>query len=75
MNITISPKVAVWLNVIYMLLTGITAQQLTSAGVADASQIVAIAALVAMPINILLHGVSSGDTGPIAKAVTWKKPS
>lgn len=62
----IDPKFAIWLNVAYAILTGLTAPALQAAGIADASQIVAIAALVAMPLNIVLHTIASSKPGPLA---------
>jgi hypothetical protein len=63
----IDPKVSVWLNVIYAVLTGISAPVLQKAGILNADQVVAIAALIAAPINIVLHSFSSDKSGPLAK--------
>ena len=63
----IDPKTALWLNLIYTLLTGISAPLLQAAGIADASRVAAIAALLAMPLNVVLHAYSSAAVGPLAK--------
>lgn len=60
------PEISIWLNVIYAVLTSITAPALQLAGVANASQVVAVAALIAMPLNIVLHAFSSATPGPLA---------
>lgn len=63
---SIDPSVAIWLNIGYAILTGISAPALQAAGVADAAQVVAIAALIAMPLNIIIHAFSSTLPGPLA---------
>ena len=60
------PKVAIWLNIAFAVLTGLSAPALQAAGIVDASQVVAVAALVAMPLNIILHAYSSSTPGPLA---------
>lgn len=60
------PKYAIWLNVAYAVLTGLTAPMLQAAGIAHAEQVIAWAALIAMPLNIVLHAVSSTAPGPLA---------
>lgn len=60
------PQISIWLNVAYAILTGITAPALQMAGVINASQVVAIAALIAMPLNIIAHAYSSPLPGPLA---------
>lgn len=62
----IDPKLAIYLNIAYATLTGLSAPALQAAGIANASQVVAIAALIAMPLNMILHGVSSSVSGPLA---------
>jgi uncharacterized membrane protein len=62
---SLDPQVAIWLNVAYAVLTGLTAPALQAAGIAEASQVVAVAALVAMPLNIVLHAFSSPSAGPL----------
>ena len=62
----LDPKTAIWLNIALAVLTGITAPALQAAGIADATQVVGIAALVAMPINITLHAFSSSAPGPLS---------
>jgi hypothetical protein len=60
------PKVAIWLNIAYQILTGVTATMLSSFGVADASHVVAICESLAGVINIVLHAFSSSTPGPLA---------
>ncbi len=62
----IDPKYAIWLNVAYAVLTGLTAPMLQAAGVAHAEQVIAWAALIAMPLNIIIHAFSSSQPGPLA---------
>ena len=62
----IDPTVALWLNVLYMTLTGVTAAALATTGIGNPEQIAAIAALFAMPLNIFLHLTSSYAPGPLA---------
>ena len=64
----IDPKTALWLNVAYAVLTGLTAPMLQAAGIAHAEQVIGIAALLAMPLNIVLHAVSSPLAGPAVPA-------
>jgi hypothetical protein len=66
MNFSISPKVSVYLNIAYMTLTALTAPALEAAGVShgDAMHVVGAAALLAIPLNIILHSVSSPTAGP-----------
>lgn len=71
----IDPKLAIWLNAIYVVLTGITAPSLQAAGIANATQVVAIAALIAMPLNFLLHGLSSGESGPLVPSAPVAPPA
>ena len=63
----LDPNIALWLNVIYAVLTALTAPMLQAAGVADAEHVIGIAALVAMPLNIILHAYSSSASGPMVK--------
>ncbi|QXX74215.1 hypothetical protein [Methylovirgula sp. HY1] len=60
------PEVSIWLNIFYAILTGITAPALQMAGIAHAGQVVGVAALIAMPLNIVLHAYSSTQAGPLA---------
>ena len=64
---SLDPNIALWLNVIYAVLTALTAPMLQAAGIADAEHVIGIAALVAMPLNIILHAYSSSTPGPMAK--------
>lgn len=61
----ISPQIAIYLNILYAMLTSITAPALQAAGVANAEQVVAIAALIAAPLNVLLHAISAPTQGPL----------
>lgn len=69
MNFTVTPNAALWLNALYAALTGLTAVSLEAAGVAsgDAAHVIGIAALIAMPLNIVLHMVSAPVAGPAVK--------
>ncbi len=60
------PKYAIWLNIAYAVLTGLTAPMLQAAGIAHAEQVIAWAALIAMPLNIMIHAYSSSEPGPLA---------
>ena len=62
----IDPKTAIWLNIIYAIITGISAPSLEAAGIAHASQVIAIMTLIAMPLNVILHFISSSAPGPFA---------
>lgn len=62
---SISPKLAIWLNVIYVTLTSLSAPALQAAGIANAGQVVAIAALISTPLNIVLHALSGPSSGPL----------
>ena len=48
------------------MLTGLTAPMLQAAGIAHAEQVIAWAALIAMPLNIVIHAYSSSVPGPLA---------
>lgn len=61
-----NPNLSMWLNVCYACLTGLSAPMLQAAGVANAEHVIGIAALVAMPLNIVLHAVSTQQAGPLA---------
>lgn len=61
----IDPKVAIWLNVLYAILTGFTAPMLQAAGIADATHVLAWMAMAAMPLNVVLHSFSSTSAGPM----------
>jgi hypothetical protein len=65
---SISPQLAIWLNVIYITLTSISAPALQAAGITNAAQVVAIAALLSAPLNILLHAFSGASPGPLAES-------
>ena len=62
----LAPKYAIWLNVAYAVLTGLTAPMLQAAGIANAQQVVAWSALIAMPLNVMMHAYSSTAPGPMA---------
>lgn len=65
----ISPKAAIWLNVVYGVLTALTSPALEAAGISagDAGHAVGIAALLAIPLNLILHAYSSPTAGPAVK--------
>jgi hypothetical protein len=62
----IDPTVALWLNVLYLTLSGVTAAALAQTGIANPEQVAAIAALFSVPLNIFLHLTSSYAPGPFA---------
>ena len=62
---TLDPKIAIWLNIIYAVCTGATATMLSSMGIANATQVVAIMSAVGMVVNIVLHAYSSDISGPM----------
>ncbi len=65
----IPPWTAIGLNAVYAVLTGLTVPVATSLGFgAQAPQVVAWAALAAIPLNIVLHAFSSSAPGPLAPA-------
>ena len=65
-GLAIDPRIAMWLNVAYAVLTGLTAGGLQAAGIPYASRVIAWASLLSLPINIILHGYSSTLPGPLA---------
>ena len=65
-NMQLAPKYAIWLNVLYAILTGLSAPMLQAAGIANSEQVIAWAALIAMPLNVVLHAFSSTVPGPLA---------
>lgn len=67
MQVQISPWGAIGLNIAYAALTGLTLPVVDAFGfVGHDTQIVAIAAFIAMPLNMLMHSVSSSQPGPLA---------
>ena len=62
----LDPKIALWLNIAYQVLTSITAPTLQAFGVADATKVIAIAEAIAGALNIVLHAYSSTLPGPLA---------
>ena len=68
---SIDPNIAIWLNVLYVIVTSVTAPMLQAAGVADASQVVAWMAIAAIPLNILVHASSSTTSGPANTFNSW----
>lgn len=71
----IDPRTAIWLNIIYAIVTGVSAPSLQAAGVAHAEQFVAIMALVALPLNVIIHAFSSSAPGPLAPPDAGTPPS
>lgn len=67
MNIT--PWVAIGLNALYAILTGLTVPIVDSLGfTGHDTQIVAWSAILAVPLNMVLHALSSSTPGPLAPA-------
>lgn len=65
----LSPKVAIWLNVILVLLTAISTGTLSFSGVvspATATQIVAYAGVAVTVLNLVLHAYTNSTPGPLA---------
>lgn len=67
MSLQISPWEAIGLNAAYVTLTGLSLPVVSALGFSDhASQIVAWAGLVAIPLNLALHAISNSTPGPLA---------
>jgi hypothetical protein len=64
--VQINPKVAIWLNIIYVILSGITAQTLQSLGISNYQVVLAWAGAIAAVLNIVVHAFSSSEPGPLA---------
>jgi hypothetical protein len=65
----ISPTAAIWINIVYALLTGLTIPTLNALGfTAHAPLILAWAGIIAVILNGILHGFSSSDPGPAVQA-------
>jgi hypothetical protein len=60
----LDPKISVILNIVYQVLTGITATTLSTLGVADATHVAVIAETIAGVLNIVMHAYSSPMAGP-----------
>jgi hypothetical protein len=68
-KMSIAPKVSMWLNIAYLILAAIGTGALSLSGVVSgeqATQMVAIAGLLAGVLNIILHADSSSAPGPLA---------
>jgi hypothetical protein len=65
----ITPNVSIWLNAIYLGLTGLTVGGLEAAGVShgDSLHVVAIAAIACPIFNFILHAYSANVAGPAVK--------
>ena len=61
------PTYSIWINVAYATLTGITSASAETLWPGHGAQILAWAGLLAIPLNALLHAISSPDAGPLAK--------
>jgi hypothetical protein len=65
----ISPWMAIALNALYAVLTGLTVPVVDSLGFGGHdAQIVAWAGIAAVPLNMILHAYSSSQPGPAAPA-------
>ncbi len=62
----LDPKIALWLNIIYQVITGISAPTLQAFGIADATKVAAILESIAGVLNIVMHAYSSTVPGPLA---------
>lgn len=61
----LDPKLAIWLNIAYQILTAITATTLHSLNIANAGQVLVVCESLATVINIFLHAFSSPIAGPL----------
>lgn len=64
----IDPKLALWLNVAYGLLSAATVSVLAALGIPDASVVAAWCGAGAFALNLVLHSLSSTTAGPLAAA-------
>ena len=67
--VSVNPKVSMYLNIAYLILAAIGTGALSLSGIVDAqqaTQIVAVAGLLAGVLNIVLHADSSSAPGPLA---------
>lgn len=65
----ISPKLAIWINIIVALLTLVSSGGLSLAGIvsaATATQIVTVAGTALAMINAVMHAFASSKPGPLA---------
>jgi hypothetical protein len=68
-EMSVNPKVSMYLNIAYLILAAIGTGALSLSGIVDAqqaTQIVAVAGLLAGVLNIVLHADSSSVPGPLA---------
>ena len=65
----ISPKAAIWLNIVYGFITALSEPSLEAAGVShgDAMHVLAIAGFVGVALNLVLHAYSANVAGPAVK--------
>ena len=66
---SVNPKVSMYLNIAYLVLAAIGTGALSLSGIVNgqqATQIVAVAGLLAGVLNIVLHADSSSVPGPLA---------
>ena len=61
----LDPKISMWLNIAYAVLTGISGPMLQAAGIANAEHVIAWMAIAAVPLNIILHAYSAPTSGPM----------
>lgn len=66
----LDPKISVILNIVYQVLTGITATTLSTLGIADATHVAVIAETAAGILNIIMHAYSSPIAGPAVATPT-----
>jgi len=69
--VEISPKLAIWINVVVALLTLVASGGLSLSGIVSpttAGQIVTIAGTALAVINAVMHAFSSSTPGPLAPA-------
>jgi hypothetical protein len=63
----LNPWMAIGLNALYAILTGLTVPVIDSLGfTGHDAQIVAWAGILAVPLNMVLHAYSSNQPGPLA---------
>lgn len=66
---SISPSVALWINIVLAIANAITTGGLSFAGIispSTAAQIVAIAGTVQVILSTIMHALSSAQAGPLA---------
>jgi hypothetical protein len=64
---SVSPTLAIWLNIAYIALSGLSIPVLNSLGfTTNAPVILAWSSMVGLILNAIMHGFSSSTPGPLA---------